>query len=538
MAMAIDEKSLPKLREYLASRGFTDKYFQLSQLINKFDGVADIKQNLSVLKTLYDDFLSEYPFNHTYWTKYAGFYTKIQEKEAALQIFEEAVSLNPTSPDLWFSFIGFVTEQYNDNSEKINDVYERAIRSVDFDTNSHVIWNSYLTYLEAADPEKAHAAYWRLLEHPVSHPNEIYQRYEKFVTDLDPLQYQAFFQERKDLAIPVEALANKVTVQQIYAQKLQDSARVNVLADSERKLQSLLEKTEYDGEDLDLPKEEALQSYLAQQDKVLSLEKLIYLYRKCLVVKCKSGEFWVKLLHLMEKSSSPSNQLTEVFRRYKNHFNIIENKEKVFFFEADLKEANRDVEGCREIYASLEQKKIFEAYLRHIYMEIRTNNIQSVIEIFVSLSQSVQDGDQIAFVVQEMGDILNKLGEVDRAVEIIRQFNEKSSGYSKFFYISWINFLKNCKKPWEEIEAVFKLAFEKIKENTDKEALRKVFVYTARSYCNDIQILRDIERRCALREDIGGQTGENGINAKRSFDNLGNTNDEGLYDTRKQLKTD
>jgi len=537
--MAIDEKSLPKLREYLASRGFTDKYFQLSQLINKFDSVADIKQNLSVLKTLYDDFLYEYPFNHTYWIKYAGFYTKIQEKEAALQIYEEAVSLNPTSPDLWFSFIGFVTEQYNDNSEKINDVYERAIRSVSFDTNSHVIWNSYLTYLEAADSAKAHAAYWRLLEYPVSHPNEIYQRYEKFVADLDPLQYQAFFQERKDLAIPVEALANKVTVQQIYAQKLQDSSRLNVLADSERKLQSLLEKTEYDGEDLDLPKEEALQSYLAQQDKVLSLDKLIYLYRKCLVVKCKSGEFWVKLLHLLEKSTSPNDQLTEVFRRYKNHFNIIENKEKVFFFEADLKEANRDVEGCREIYASLEQKKVFEAYLRHIYMEIRTNNIQNVIEIFVSLSQSVQDGDQIAFVVQEMGDILNKLGEVDRAVEIIRQFNEKNTGYSKFFYISWINFLKNCKKPWEEIEAVFNLAFEKIKENADKEALRKVFVYTARSYCNDIQTLRDIERRCALREEIGGgQAGENGINAKRSYDNLGNTNDEGLYETRKQLKTD
>ena len=43
MTMAIDEKSLPRLREYLASRGFTDKYFQTSQLINKFDSVTDIQ---------------------------------------------------------------------------------------------------------------------------------------------------------------------------------------------------------------------------------------------------------------------------------------------------------------------------------------------------------------------------------------------------------------------------------------------------------------------------------------------------------------
>jgi len=51
-----------------------------------------------------------------------------------------------------------------------------------------------------------------------------------------------------------------------------------------------LEKTEYDGEDLDLPKEEALSSYLAQQEKILSLDRIIYLYRKCLSVKVKNQQ--------------------------------------------------------------------------------------------------------------------------------------------------------------------------------------------------------------------------------------------------------
>jgi len=96
-------------------------------------------------------------------------------------------------------------------------------------------------------------------------------------------------------------------------------------------------------------------------------------------------------------------------------------------------------------------------------MEIRTNNIANVVGIFNNLSQSVQDEDQIAFVVQEMGDILNKLGEVDRAIEIIKEFNNKTTRYSKFFYASWVNFLKNCQRPWEEIEAVFKFGFDKAK---------------------------------------------------------------------------
>jgi len=41
-----------------------------------------------------------------------------------------------------------------------------------------------------------------------------------------------------------------------------------------------------------------------------------------------------------------------------------------------------------------------------------------------------------------------------------------------------------------------------------------------------------------LREELTGQAGENGINAKRNYEALGETNDEGLYDQRKQLKTD
>lgn len=43
MAMILDDKALSKLREFLKTRNFTDKYFQTAQLVHKFDGVADIK---------------------------------------------------------------------------------------------------------------------------------------------------------------------------------------------------------------------------------------------------------------------------------------------------------------------------------------------------------------------------------------------------------------------------------------------------------------------------------------------------------------
>ena len=83
----------------------------------------------------------------------------------------------------------------------------------------------------------------------------------------------------------------------------------------------------------------------------------------------------------------------------------------------------------------------------------------------------------------------------------------------------------------------------------DQERLWKVYVYTARSYCNDINTLREVERRflkkfCviinilyryALKEDPG-QALENGLNTKRRFEDLANTNNEDEYETRKQVK--
>jgi hypothetical protein len=68
-------------------------------------------------------------------------------------------------------------------------------------------------------------------------------------------------------------------------------------------------------------------------------------------------------------------------------------------------------------------------------------------------------------------------------------------GYSKFFYASWVNFLKNCKKPWEDIEDVFKIAFKKATKPEEKNEIWRIYANTARSYCNDIAIIRDIERR-------------------------------------------
>lgn len=85
------------------------------------------------------------------------------------------------------------------------------------------------------------------------------------------------------------------------------------------------------------------------------------------------------------------------------------NKDSLLFYQAEFKEARKDIAAAREAYAELEKLGNFEAYIRQIYFEIRTNNAQNVFEVFSSLSKAVEDPDQIIFALQEIGDILNKV---------------------------------------------------------------------------------------------------------------------------------
>ena len=74
-----------------------------------------------------------------------------------------------------------------------------------------------------------------------------------------------------------------------------------------------------------------------------------------------------------------------------------------------MKESQNVIDQSREIYQNLQKEKVFEAYIRHIYMEIRTNNPSKVFDIFRQLTDSIHDEEQIAFVIQEFGDFLNKV---------------------------------------------------------------------------------------------------------------------------------
>jgi len=77
-------------------------------------------------------------------------------------------------------------------------------------------------------------------------------RYEKFLSGLDHLQYQTFIEQRQDLGLPADALsksfnffsnhckANKTAVSQTYSVRLKEASGLNLPADTEKNLHTLV----------------------------------------------------------------------------------------------------------------------------------------------------------------------------------------------------------------------------------------------------------------------------------------------------------
>ena len=67
--------------------------------------------------------------------------------------------------------------------------------------------------------------------------------------------------------------------------------------------------------------------------------------------------------------------------------------------------------------------------------------------------------------------------------------------YNPNLYLSWINLLKFGKIEWNKISEVFKLGYKKAKTLSEFEELWKIELFTCRSYCEDINIIIDLEAK-------------------------------------------
>lgn len=178
--MAISEKNLPDLRNYLSKQSFYNKFLQTSQLIKKFDGF-DISEHINVLKVLFEDLVYEFPFTHTWWTRYANAYLTLNQYEQAITIFQQAVAMNPADVELWHSYCSVIVQVYGKNNpEFVISVFEKAVQTIYLDLDSQKIWTQYLAYLESKEAQnldfKADELYWRLLNFPLSNVDEIIER--------------------------------------------------------------------------------------------------------------------------------------------------------------------------------------------------------------------------------------------------------------------------------------------------------------------------------------------------------------------------
>jgi len=179
--------------------------------------------------------------------------------------------------------------------------------------------------------------------------------------------------------------------------------------------------------------------------------------------------------------------------------------------------------------------------IQSIFYEARQKNTERISELSKRIWDMTQDPEALAFIISEISEVLVRF---DLTKEINESLVKATANleYNLTLYISWVNFLKLCKAEWNDISDVFKKAYEKAKNLSDFEELWKIELFTCRSYCNDINIIRELEQKYIQRKESKNENaGDAGVGKKKrklfTDANPTNVGDGNLEQIKKHVKT-
>ncbi|XP_024366580.1 pre-mRNA-processing factor 39-1 isoform X4 [Physcomitrium patens] len=141
---------------------------------------AEKLEVLSKVEKTYDAFLAEFPLCYGYWKKYADHELKLGSSEKVVDVYERAVKAVTYSVDMWMNYCTYAMEKFED-PEAIRGLFERGISFVGTDYLSHLLWDKYLEF-EHMRSEWSRVAqiYTRILQVPLQQLDRYHASFRHF----------------------------------------------------------------------------------------------------------------------------------------------------------------------------------------------------------------------------------------------------------------------------------------------------------------------------------------------------------------------
>nr|XP_024363656.1 pre-mRNA-processing factor 39-like isoform X2 [Physcomitrium patens] len=135
---------------------------------------------ISKIEKAYDAFLAQFPLCYGYWKKYADNEAKLGSSEKVVDVYERAVKAVTYSVDMWMNYCIYAMEKFED-PEAIRGLFERGVSFVGTDYLSHLLWDKYLEF-EHARSEWSRVAqiYTRILQIPLQQLDRYHTSFKHF----------------------------------------------------------------------------------------------------------------------------------------------------------------------------------------------------------------------------------------------------------------------------------------------------------------------------------------------------------------------
>ncbi|RIB26755.1 hypothetical protein C2G38_1996840 [Gigaspora rosea] len=422
-------------------------------------------ENITNMRSVFDQFLEKFPLCFGYWKKYADFEFNIQGPTEAEKIYERGVAAIANSVDLWTQYCAFKIEHYPDDVDAIRGLFERGAAYVGLDFLSHLFWDKYIEF------EKSKQAYDRvlkILDRIIRIPMHQYAKFFDEFTNLcgtrpiaeliTPEQYKQFEEEaRTTPPVPPERtegeqpppptekteeqIQNDIRTR-IYNMNIETYMKTQNETNKRWVFEQEIKRPYFHVKAMDDVQLINWRRYLDFEETEGDETRIQVLYERCLVACALYEEFWQRYARWMI-SKNRLDDARNIYKRATSVFIPI-SRPSIRLSYACFEEQQGNIDEARNTYKMVLDSLPghVEAIMKYAHFERRRHldDLSVPINILTSSLQGNNlDEKSKAFITVQHANMIWRASSIEEARQI---YQENSTKYldSKYFWLNYFNF--------------------------------------------------------------------------------------------------
>ncbi|XP_055346517.1 pre-mRNA-processing factor 39-like isoform X2 [Paramacrobiotus metropolitanus] len=386
---------------------------------------VELQENVEAMREAYDGFLLRYPYCYGYWKKYHELEKRFGQAEQSERVLEQGVTAIPLSIDLWMYYINFAKERYRGVAGEglIRQLFGRAVEAMGLDFKSDELWDAYIEW-EASIGQRRNVftIYERLLRVPTLHYHRHFEEFQKLVMGAAPAEVMS--SEDLDLLRPLvpEGEDPDSSMRQMIIESRRPIYKLTEAEVAKRwNFESNIRRPYFHVKPLEASQLKNWSEYLAFEMEEKQMNRIVFLFERCLVACALYEEFWRKYLTYL-KSENQTDYIRYAYQRVCTYH--LSNRVGLHLewaaFEEEEGSMDNAVLAVQNGLKQLPQKPILA--LRHVGILRRMqSDPEQVMAAFDSYVSSAEDAGLVEFfLVKEARYQLKLKNDKERAMQILR----------------------------------------------------------------------------------------------------------------------